>query len=200
MRVLVACELSGVVRDAFRDAGHDAWSCDLKGPDDLPDVFRNQKWPNYHLEGDVRWFLNDGWDLLIAHPPCKYLCNSGVRWLHEREGRWDLMRAGAAFFCELLNATKIPRRCVENSIMHRYGVEIVGRRQDQVVQPWQHGHGETKGTCLWLEGLPLLKPTRIVKGRKPVVHRMPPGPDRERLRSNTYPGIARAMAKQWGSL
>jgi hypothetical protein len=187
VKVLVACECSGRVRDAFTALGHDAWSCDLL-PSDTP---------GNHLQCDVLTVLDRDWDLMIAHPPCRYLCNSGVRWLSEREGRWELMREGAEFFRRLLHAD-IPQRCIENSIMHKYAAELVGRRQDQVIQPWMFGDGETKATCLWLEGLPKLKPTKIVDGRKPTVHRMPPGPEREKLRSLTYPGIAAAMADQWG--
>lgn len=210
MKVLVGCEFSGVVRDAFRAAGHDAWSCDLLGPDDLPDEFRNQRWPNYHLEGDLEWFLpgsgqavEQDWDLLIAHPPCTYLCNSGVRWLYGGKGkardpqRWSNMETSARFFRRLLDC-RVPKVCVENPIMHGYAREIVGRGPDQIVQPWQFGHGETKATGLWLKGLPPLKPTRIVEGRLGRVHHESPGPLRWLRRSVTYRGIASAMVRQWG--
>jgi hypothetical protein len=185
--VLVACEFSGIVRDAFREKGHEALSCDLL-PTERPG-------PHYH--GDVLEILNNGWDMMIAHPPCTYLSNSGVRWLYTQEQRWIHMIEGAVFFRTLWQAD-IPKICVENPIMHRFATQIIGRRQDQCVQPWQHGHGETKGTCLWLKGLPLLKPTSIVEGRKATVHRMSPSPERQKLRSLTYEGIAKAMADQWG--
>lgn len=190
MRVLVACEFSGIVRDAFIAAGHDAMSCDL-----LP-----TERPGPHLQGDVRDLNLSRFDLLIAHPPCTYLANSGVRWL---EGglnveRWDAMLESARFFRYLLEAP-IDRIAVENPIMHRYGRAHVGRRQDQLIQPWQFGHPETKATGLWLKNLPTLQPTDIVPGREPRVHHASPGPDRWKERSRTLPGIAAAMADQWGS-
>lgn len=186
MRVLVACEFSGTVREAFKARGHDAWSCDLL-PTDIP---------GQHLQCDVECLRDEHWDLLIAHPPCTYLSNSGVRWLHEDETRWKKMEQGAKFFRELM-LWKVEKKAIENPIMHKYAVEIIGRRQDQIIQPWQFGHGETKATCLWLKGLPLLKPTNIVKGREGKVWKMPPGPDRWKMRSKTYQGIADAMAEQW---
>jgi hypothetical protein len=194
VKVLIACEFSGVVRDAFRRCGHNAWSCDLE-----PAEGRS----HHHLQGDCRQYLDAAWDLLIAHPPCTYLANSGVRWLYGGKGttpdpvRWQHMRDAAAFFALLLHAP-IPRIAVENPIMHRHGVEIIGRRHDQSIQPWQHGHGETKATCLWLKNLPALQPTDIVDGRKPRVHYASPGPERWKERSRTLSGIARAMADQWG--
>ena len=199
MRVLVACEFSGVVRDAFAALAHDAWSCDL-----LP-----TERPGQHIEGDVRDVLHQGWDLMIAHPPCTYLTNAGVRHLHSvpskngvltkvhGEERWRLMREAAAFFRDLLHAP-IPRIAVENPIPHRYAVESIGRKYDQLIQPWQFGHGETKATCLWLKGLPKLTPTQVVDGREARVHRMSPSPDRWKERSRTFEGIGRAMAAQWG--
>ncbi len=190
MRVLVACEYSGVVRDAFRRGGHEAWSCDI-----LP----TEADPRWHIQGDVLEILDDGWDLMIAHPPCTYLCNSGVRWLSAQEGRWDAMREGAEFFKILYNAD-IPRIAIENPIMHKYAKKIIGTQQTQVVQPWQYGHGETKATCLWLKNLPKLESTNIVEGREQRIHKTPPGPDRWKERSRTFQGIADAMAQQWGSL
>lgn len=189
MRVLVACEFSGIVRDAFIERGHDAVSCDL-----LP-----TERPGPHIQEDVLEHLKDGWDLMIAHPPCTYLANSGVCWLSEDEDRWKRMEQGAMFFVTLLEAP-VPKIAVENPIMHRYAVKIVGRRQNQVIQPWMFGHGETKATCLWLKNLPLLKATNIVSGRRQYSHYLSPSPDRWKLRSRTYPGIAAAMAEQWGSL
>jgi len=188
LKILIACEYSGVVRDAFIAAGHDAISCDLL-PTEKPG-------PHYH--GDVFNIINDGFDMMIAHPPCTRLCNSGVRWLNERN-LWDEMREGAEFFKRLLNCG-IPKICIENPIMHKYAKEIIGVNQSQIIQPWQFGHGETKATCLWLKGLPLLIPENIVDGRAENIHLMPPSADRWKERSRTYQGIADAMANQWGGL
>jgi len=185
MRVLVACEFSGIVREAFRNRGHDAWSCDLL----------STEIPGQHIQGDVLKILNGDWDLMIAHPPCTRLCNSGVMWL-KRRNLWEDMVNGANFFNKFKNA-KISKICIENPIPHKYAVQIIGK-YDQVIQPWQFGHGETKATCLWLKGLPALKPTEIVTGRVQRLHRLPPSNDRAKLRSITYQGIADAMAEQWG--
>ena len=188
MRVLVACEYSGAVRDAFTALGHEAMSCDL-----LP-----TESPGAHHQGSVLDVLNDGWDLMIAHPPCTFLCNSGVRWLAENPDRWRDLDAACHFFNALLDAP-IPRICIENPIPHRHAVQrIGGRKYTQIIHPWQHGHGETKATCLWLKGLPPLTPTAIVDGRVQRIHRMPPGKNRSKERSKTYAGIASAMAAQWG--
>lgn len=185
MRVLVACEFSGVVRDAFRAKGHDAWSCDL-----LPTEDRSQR---YHLQGDVLEFLYEqDWDLMIAHPPCTHLAVSGARWWKYKS--ISDLRNAEWFFMQLIGA-RIPKIAVENPIGR---MSTVYRKPDQIIQPWQFGHGETKATCLWLKNLPKLEPTRIVKGRKPRVHFASPGPDRWKIRSTTYSGIARAMAHQWG--
>lgn len=196
MKVLVACEYSGKVREAFRALGHDAWSCDLLPADD-GSVF--------HIQGDVLEIINDGWDLMIAHPPCTYLCNSGVSWLHRIEGRWDQMREGAEFFKALLNAP-IPKICIENPIMHKYAKEIIGKNYAQLVQPYQFGHPESKATCFWLKGLELLQETENVKEQWQALpkkeaqrlHMLPPSKDRWKIRSETYQGIANAMAQQWG--
>jgi hypothetical protein len=187
LRILVACEFSGTVRDAFIAKGHDAVSCDLLETES----------PGAHYQGDVFDIINEGWDMMIAHPPCTYLANSGVSWLYRKEGRWQQMWDGAMFFKALLSAD-IPKLCVENPIMHKHAVAIIGRRQDQVIQPWMFGHGETKATCLWLKNLPKLEPTDIVEGREQRLHYLPPSPDRWKLRSRTYQGIADAMASQWG--
>lgn len=190
MRVLVACEFSGVVRRAFAARGHDAWSCDL-----LPAEDRSNK----HIVGDARDLLNDGWDMLIvAHPPCTRLCNSGVRWLAERD-LWADLDAAADLFSAFWNAP-VERVAVENPVMHRHAKARIRNYAEpaQSVQPWQFGHGETKRTCLWLRGLPRLTPTNIVAGREQRVHRMPPSPDRWKERSRFFPGIAEAMADQWG--
>jgi hypothetical protein len=197
MRVLVACEFSGIVRDAFIAAGHDAMSCDL-----LP-----TERPGPHRQTDVRrlldWTSGGGWgyDLMIAHPPCTYLANSGVRWLYGGKGtvrdpeRWALMEEAAAFFRLLLDAP-IPRIAVENPIMHRHaGI----RPPDQIIQPWQFGHGETKATGLWLKNLPPLQPTTKLREREARVYLASPGPDRWKERSRTLPGMAEAYADQWGN-
>lgn len=195
MRVLVACEFSGIVRDAFLARGHEALSCDLK-PSERPGP---------HYQGDVLDLLGEPWDLLIAHPPCTNISNCSAKWLYhggrKENGpdpeRWMGLGAGAMFFRTLLHAP-VPRICVENPIMLGYAKQLIGTRQTQVIQPWQHGHGETKATCLWLKNLPELTPTQVVAGRRPRVHHMSPGPDRGDERSRTYPGIAAAMASQWG--
>lgn len=195
MRVLVACEFSGVVRDAFLAMGHDAVSCDL-----LPSAS-----PGPHILGDVLNHLEDGWDLMIAHPPCTFLANSGVRWLYGGKGtvrdaeRWAKMEEGAAFFLAMLNAP-IPKIVVENPVMHGHAKDIIGRGPDQTIQPWQHGHGETKATCLWLKGVLPLRPSNVVDGRTPRVHFASPSPDRWKHRSVTLAGIAAAMAAQWGAI
>lgn len=182
MRVLVACEFSGVVRDAFGNAGNFAMSCDL-----LPSESTQRK----HWQGDVREILSDGWDLMIAHPPCTHLAVSGARWFKDKVTEQE----EALRFVQTLMDAPIPKICIENPI------SIISsriRKPDQIIQPWQFGHGETKATCLWLKNLPALIPTNIVEGREAKVHRMPPGPDRWKERSRTYAGIAKAMAEQWG--
>lgn len=198
MRVLVGCETSGIVRRAFAARDHDVWSCDLLPAEDGS---------NRHIVGDVRDLLNDGWDLLaVMHPPCTRLCNSGVRWLSvPPPGKTaDQMQAelqeGAALFSACWNAP-IERIAVENPVMHRHAKALIVGYQPpaQSVQPWQFGHGETKRTCFWLKGLPPLVPTNIVQGREARVHRMPPSADRWKERSRFYPGIAAAMADQWGA-
>lgn len=190
MRVLVACEYSGRVREAFRKLGHEAWSCDL-----LP----SEDGSPYHLQGDVFEVLDiiktQGYpDLMIAHPPCTHLAVSGARHFPAKvaDGR---QQEALAFVQRLLDAP-IPMIALENPI------SIISsriRKPDQIIQPWQFGHGETKATCLWLKGLPKLKPTLLVAERVARVHRMPPGPNRWKERSRTYQGIANAMAEQWGS-
>ena len=180
MRVLVACEFSGTVRDAFRKRGHDAMSCDLL----------DTEAPGPHYKGDVRDVLHDGWDLMIAHPPCTHLAVSGARWFKEKQTE----QAEALEFVRVLLDAPIARIALENPI------SIISsriRKPDQIIQPWQFGHGETKATCLWLKNLPLLKPTNIVEGREARVHKMPPSADRWKLRSMTYSGIADAMGEQW---
>jgi hypothetical protein len=192
---LVACEYSGAVRDAFIEAGHDATSCDLL-PTDAPGP---------HYQGDVFDIIRNGWDLMVAHPPCTYLTLAGVRWLHEDPVRWQHMVDGAVFFRKLLHAP-IPRIAVENPIMHGWAAKIVGQRQAQVVQPWMFGHPERKGTALWLKNLPRLTPTNDVQdemlalplAEQHRLHYLPPSEDRWKLRSATFRGLAQAMAEQWG--
>jgi hypothetical protein len=195
MKVLIACEFSGIVRDAFIEKGHDAWSCDL-----LP-----TESPGPHIQGDVLHWLDRDWDLLIAHPPCTRLSNSGVMWLKERN-LWKEMEDGARFFNEFL-FSNINKIAVENPIMHKYAIKAgPGRRQDQLIQPYMFGHPERKATCLWLKGLPKLKETNNVKSEMEAlpknqaqrIHHTPPSKDRWKIRSRTFPGIAKAMADQWG--
>lgn len=191
MRVLVACEFSGVVRDAFLAKGIETFSCDI-----LPGEPPNP----YHIQGDVVRLLEEEWDLVIAHPPCTFLCNSGVRWLATEPGRIQRMEEGAGFFRQFTNRQNLKRICIENPIMHCYAREIIGQKYDQIVQPWMFGHPETKATCLWLHNLPKLVPTNIVEGREGRIHKMGPSADRGKLRSITYAGIAQAMADQWSIL
>lgn len=181
MRVLVACEYSGRVRDAFLALGHDAMSCDL-----LPTEVEGP-----HHQGDVAELLHMGWDLMIAHPPCTHLAVSGARWFGGKQAE----QAEALEFVRLLMDAPIPKIAIENPISV---ISSRIRKPDQIIQPWQFGHGETKATCLWLKGLPKLEPTNIVEGREARVHRMPPGPDRWKERSRTFEGVAAAMAAQWG--
>lgn len=192
MRVAILCEFSGIVRDAFIRRGHDAISCDL-----LP-----TEAPGPHIQGDCLARDWSSYDLLICHPPCTYLCNSGVRWLWNRDGtkndsRWRSMQDAIGLFGRCLVSG--PRVACENPIMHCHARVRLGK-PDQTVQPWQFGHPETKATCLWLRGLPRLVPTNVVAGRTARIHRMAPGPMRSHLRSITYRGIADAMAEQWGGL
>ena len=184
--MLVACEYSGRVRDAFIKQGHDAVSCDLL----------ETEVPGPHIQGDVLAELQKPWDLIIAHPPCTRLCNSGVRWLHERD-LWDDLKAGAEFFLACLNGNA-PKVAVENPVMHKYAVEIIGRKHDFSLQPYEHGEPHTKRTCFWTKGLPDIVPTNIIDERKPTVHHASPGPNRWKERSRTYDGVARALAEQWG--
>lgn len=187
MRVLIACEFSGIVRDAFRARGHDAYSIDLL------DSERPSLW---HIRGNVLRHLAEWestYDLMVAFPPCTYLAVSGARWWAGREAE----QAEALIFVATLLDAEIPRIALENPIG---AISTRIRKPDQIIQPWQFGHGETKATCLWLKGLPPLVPTDVVDGRTPRVHRASPGPDRWRERSRTLQGIADAMADQWGSL
>lgn len=182
MNVLIACEFSGIVREAFKDRGHNAWSCDL-----LPTEI-----PGQHIIGDVlNCFHGHNWDLMIAHPPCTHLAVSGARWFKDKQAE----QSRALDFVRLLMNAPIDKICIENPISI---ISTRIRKPDQIIQPWQFGHGETKTTCLWLKNLPRLIPTDIVEGRENKVHRMPPSADRWKNRSRTYTGIAKAMAEQWG--
>ena len=181
MKILIGCEFSGVVRDAFLQRGHDAMSCDL-----LPTEVDGP-----HYQGNILEILNDGWDLAIFHPPCTHLAVSGARWFN---GKLPEQAAALAFVRALLDAP-VARIALENP------VSIISskiRKPDQIIQPWQHGHGEVKATCLWLRGLPKLVPSDVIEGRRPRVHFASPSPDRWKERSRTLPGIAAAMAEQWG--
>lgn len=200
MRVLVACEFSAIVRDAFRARGHDAWSCDLIATEGDPD---------FHVIGDAVEVAHGGggWDLVIAHPPCTFLAHAGLRWLDKQEGRRAKMVDSATFFRQLLDS---PAHfvAVENPIIHRHAREIIGRKHDQVIQPWMFGHTESKATCLWLKNLPKLKTTKNVyldmmalsERERNRVHWESPGADRWKARSRSLPNIAAAMAKQWGTV
>lgn len=194
VRILIGCEFSGIVRDEFIRQGFDAVSCDL-----LP----SESDFGRHIQGDIRNILADGWDVLIGFPDCTFLCNSGVRWLYKggrKENgrdidRWLNMLKAEAFFKELLESD-IPHICLENPVQHGW-VDLPPFTQS--VQPWQFSHHEVKRTCFWLKSLPPLQPTNVVMGRNPRVHYASPGPDRWKERSRTLPGIAEAMAWQWGN-
>ena len=193
LRVLVGCEFSGIVRRAFRERGHDAWSCDLLASEDGDE---------HHFQCDVLTVLDQDWDLAIFHPPCTHLCVSGARWFAEKRAE---QQQAIGFFMQLANAP-IHRICIENPI----GImSSVWRKPDQIIQPWQFGHGETKATCLWVKNLPPLQPTHLEgdlfceeapKERHARVHLEPPGPDRWKNRSRTLEGVAKAMAAQWSNL
>jgi hypothetical protein len=196
LRILVACEYSGTVSAAFRKLGHDAWSCDILPTDGDP---------KFHYQCDIFEVLEKGWDMMIAHPPCTYLTNSGVCWLHKDSERWSMLDDGAKFFKALMDSN-IPKIVIENPIPHKYALERIGKKYTQIVQPWMFGHMERKATCLWLKGLEPLKPTNIVKeemlklpkSQQQRLHYLSPGPERAKLRSKTFQGIADAMAAQWG--
>lgn len=183
MKVLVACEFSGIVREAFAKRGHDAWSCDL-----LPTEI-----PGKHYQGYLEDFIGSGreWDLIIGHPPCTHLAVSGARWFKDKQ----IQQERAIAFFMMIAKRDCPKIAIENPISI---MSTVWRKPDQIIQPWQFGHGETKATCLWLKGLLKLQPTNIVDGREARIHKMPPSPNRWKERSRTYQGIADAMAEQWG--
>ena len=189
MKVLVACEFSGIVRDAFLERGHDAISCDL-----LP-----TERPGPHIQGDVRPLLRERWDLVIAHPPCTYLSNVGLPWLYKRPERWGMMEDGAAFFRECIDANA-SMVAVENPRMHRHALKLVGRKYNFLTYAWQFGHETTKIHCWWMKGLPPLLPTAIMQKRESEHMKFLPSPEKGKLRSKFFPGIAAAMADQWGRL
>jgi hypothetical protein len=196
MKVLIACEYSGRVRDAFTKLGHDAMSCDILETES----------PGNHYKGDVRDVLGGGWDMMVAHPPCTYLTVSANKWYKDQPERKSGALVGQArrdareeaiFFFMLLMTSNISKIAIENPIgvlSSRY------KKPNQVIQPWQFGHGETKATCLWLKNLPKLESTNVVDGREQRLHLLPPSIDRAKIRSKTYQGIADAMAMQWGGL
>lgn len=181
MKVLIACEYSGTVRDAFLAKGHDAMSCDILPTDSS----------GPHYQGDVMDVINDGWDLMIAHPPCTHLAVSGARWFKDKQSE----QAQALDFVRTLLNAPIQKIALENPISI---ISSKIRKPDQVIQPWMFGHGETKATCLWLKNLPKLQPTNVVDGREQRIHKLPPSKDRWKIRSKTFQGIADAMAEQWG--
>jgi hypothetical protein len=187
MKVLVACEFSQVVTKAFRERGHEAYSCDV-----LPTEGNS----NWHIQDDVMNHLNENWDLMIGHPVCRYLCNSGVHLLHKDKSRWCELKKASEFFKSMLSCG-IDKICIENPIPHKYG-ELP--KYTQIIHPYQFGNAESKATCLWLKNLPKLLPTNIVKPLKSGVHKFAGNQSKHSLdRSRTYPGIADAMADQWGS-
>lgn len=183
MKILIACEYSGTVREAFSKLGHDAWSCDIL----------ETEIPGNHLQCDVREIISDGWDMMIAHPPCTHLAVSGARWFKDKK----VEQAVALEFVRLLLNAPIKRIALENPISI---ISSYIRKPDQIIQPWQFGHGETKATCLWLQNLPKLQPTNIVEGREQRIWKIPPGENRWKERSRTFEGIAQAMASQWGNV
>jgi len=185
MKVLVACEESQAVTKEFRKLGHEAYSCDIQPC--------SGGHPEWHIQGDVLPLLEEEWDMIIAFPPCTNLAVSGARWFEQKrkDGR---QQQSVDFFMNIANAN-----CKKIAIENPIGImSTQWRKPDQIIQPWQFGHGETKATCLWLKGLPMLEPTEIVEGREQRVWKMAPGPERSKLRSKTFPGIAKAMAEQWG--
>lgn len=197
MKILIACEYSGIVRDAFTKLGHDVTSCDILPTDK----------PGKHYQGDVRDILDEDWDMIIAHPPCTYFTNSGVCWLHKDVTRWAKLDEAAEFFNLFLNHP-CKKIVIENPIPHKYAIErIGGRKYSQIIQPWQFGHPETKRTCLWLKGVEPLKETdnvkdiydKLPKNEQQKIQYLPQSKDRWKLRSTTFQGIADAMANQWGN-
>lgn len=198
MRVIVGCEESQIICTAFRARGHEAYSCDIEPC--------SGGHPEWHIQGDVLNHLNESWDLGIFHPVCRFIANSGVRWLFEKAGRWEELDKACEFFKKLLHAP-IPKKCIENPVPHKWGAERIGIKYTQKIQPYNFGDKQKKGTCLWLINLPMLVPTtpelkppkdKMELKKWEMIWRMPPGKDQAKLRSKTFPGIANAMAEQWG--
>lgn len=203
-RILVACEESQAITIAFRKLGYDAFSCDLQPC--------SGGYPEWHIQGDVLDILNDGWDMMIAHPDCTFLANSGVNRLYNKDGsknqdRWNNLDVACDFFKKLLNAP-IPLIAIENPIPHKHAVKRIGRKYEQIIQPYQFGHLESKATCLWLKGLPKLVDTdnvksewlKLPKNKGQKLYYLSPSPDRKKLRSKTFTGIAEAIAEQWSKV
>lgn len=200
LKILVACEFSGQVRDAFIDLGHNAISCDL-----LPCESVKYTDPSLHYQGDVMDIIDNDYDLMIAHPPCTFMTNAGVRWLYTKdvngnttrnEPRWQSLYEASTFFLQLYNAN-IPHICIENPIMHKHAKALIGINHSQIIQPYQYNEPYQKATCLWLKNLPLLKPVSNLTERNQAVWKMGPSPDRWKKRSITYKGIAQQIALQW---
>ena len=200
MNVLIACEESQEVCQAFYERGHDAWSCDLQEA--------SGELPERHIQDDCLKIARlHKWDLLIAHPPCQYLANSGVSHLYKNCHRWPKLFEGADFFRALLDMPNIPKKCIENPVMHKYALRLIGRKHDQIIQPHEFGHLEKKGTCFWLEGIdPLITQTnlkwqtnQLPKSEGSRIHWMSPSEDRAKERAKSYRGVAQRMAEQWGS-
>jgi hypothetical protein len=196
MLILIGCEESQAVTIAFRNKGHEAFSCDIQGC--------SGGHPEWHIKGDVLEVINSRkWDMGIFFTPCTFSANSGVRWFYNYDGsinqdRYDGCKKYATMLRDCLES-KIKKVACENPIPHKHALWFIGKKYNQIIQPWQFGHGEQKATCLWLKGLPELQPTNVVQGREQVIWKMPPSPDRAKLRSKTYKGIAEAMADQWGN-
>ena len=199
MKILVACEESQATTKELRALGHEAYSADIEPC--------SGGHPEWHLRGDVVKVLSENWEMIIAHPPCTYLTNSGVCWLtgkKSKEGRWEQLKKGAEFFKIFLDHP-CGKIAIENPIMHKYAIDLIGRKHDQLIQPYHFGHPERKATCFWLKGLSPLMHTmnveaemsRLPKEISQRIHYLPPSKDRAKLRSKTYPGIAKAMAQQW---
>ena len=200
MKILIACEFTQIITNEFRERGHDAYSCDIIPTEGNPD---------FHIQDNVLRHLNENWDMMIAHPPCTFLCNSGVHWLSKDPDRWDKLQLAAEFFNRLAEAP-ISKICIENPIPHKYAKQKLKSKYRQIIQPYQYGHGEQKATCLWLKNLPMLHHTsntydwdnlqykNIITERKQRIANISPGPNRSKERSRTYTGIAKAMALQWG--
>ena len=204
MKILIACEESQTITIEFRKLGFEAFSCDLQEC--------SGGRPEWHIQGDVLDIVNKKWSMMIAHPPCTYLANSGVRWLWNKDGtknkeRWKNLEESALFFKALLNAN-IPHIAIENPIPHKHAISLIGVKYNQIIQPYQFGHPESKATCLWLKGLPKLETTfdvrneflAIPKNKAQRIHFLSPSKDRSKIRSKTYQGIAKAMADQWNKL